>query len=287
MRDGLLIVDKPQGITSHDVVNRIRRVSGIRRVGHAGTLDPLATGVLLIFVGRMTRLSEYLLAQPKMYAAEVRLGQSTDTYDAEGKVVAERPYHVSQADILAAIPAFQGNIQQQPPMYSAVKRQGQPLYKLARQGVVVERPYRDVTIYQLEVITWEPPYLQIHVSCSAGTYIRSLAHDLGESLGCGGHITALRRTSIGDLTLESAVSLEMLDEQNWCAYLQPGDTAVAHLPALNITVEESEQLKNGQCIPYTPSHPQAPLVRVYAPDGDFIGIAAAREQMWQPRKIFS
>lgn len=273
-------------MTSHDVVNRVRRIVGIRRVGHAGTLDPLATGVLLVGVGQATRLIEYLVGQPKTYIATICLGQTTDTYDADGEVVAERPFHGTQTDIENALSVFRGDIQQQPPMYSAIKRNGQPLYKLARQGVEVERPFREVTIYQLALLSWQPPSLALSVTCSAGTYIRSIAHDLGEQLGCGGHITTLRRTEIGVFTTTNGVALADLNNDNWTQFLLPLDTAVQHLPQLQVTAVAAQDLQNGKWLPCQANHPQAPLVRVYDPDGTFIGIVAAYDDVWRPRKMF-
>lgn len=287
MAAGVLNIDKLQSMTSHDVVSRIRRVSNMRRVGHAGTLDPLATGVLLLCVGRATRLVEYLMGQPKQYITTVRLGQTTDSYDAEGDVVTERPYtHVTTTHIAAALEPFRGTIQQQPPMYSAIKKDGQPLYKLARQGKEVERPSRSVHIYSLEMTAWEPPHLSLSVTCSSGTYIRSLAHDLGESLGCGGHVTALRRTAVGDFTLATAIPLDALTPDNWLDYLLPSETAVAHLPRLNIAQQSAQKLQMGQQIMRTADHPAAPLVRIYTPDDQFIGLAVGTDESWQPHKIF-
>lgn len=284
--EGILNIDKPQGITSHDVVNRLRRLSGIRRVGHAGTLDPLATGVLLLCIGRATRLAEYLVGQPKNYDATVRLGQVTDSFDAEGTIISEHAVNVSRSDILAAMIPLRGRIQQRAPVYSAIKLQGQPLYKLAREGKKVEAPVREVLIHDLELLAWETPDVQIRVACSSGTYIRSLAHDLGQNLGCGGHITALRRTAIGDFQVSQAVSLDDLNELNWTEYLQPSDTAVQHLPRLDLSDDDARRLQLGQRIHRQETHPVIDIVRAYEPDGRFIGIVSARDLTWQPHKMF-
>ncbi len=284
--EGVLIVDKPAGITSHDVVNRVRRLAGLRRIGHAGTLDPLATGVLLLCLGRATRLVEYLVGQTKAYMAVLRLGQSTATYDAEGDVVAERPFaHVTPALVEEALAHFRGSIQQRPPAYSAIKQAGQPLYKLARQGVPVERPLRSVTISALQMTCWNPPFVQLALACSSGTYVRSLAHDLGEVLGCGAHLTALRRTAVGSFTLADAVPLDALTPQNLPEYVRPPETAVAHLPILSLSASDARALQMGQCVPRQPTHPPHPLARIHSPDDAFIGIAAAREDQWQAEKI--
>ncbi|MCI0399572.1 MAG: tRNA pseudouridine(55) synthase TruB [Chloroflexi bacterium] len=284
--EGILNVDKPGGMTSHDVANCIRRVSGLRRVGHTGTLDPLATGVLLVCVGRATRLSEYLTGRPKSYEATIRLGQETRTYDAEGEIVAERPVTAGREEVVAALEQFRGVISQVPPMFSAIRHQGQPLYKLARQGVELERPARQVTVYQLELLRWELPDLDIRVICSAGTYIRSIAHDLGQALGYGGHLAALRRTAVGDFTIAGSVALAVLNEGNWLDYLLPTDTAVRHLPELALPDEETLRLGNGQPIPRRPDQPDAPTVRVYDSAGRFVGVAARQDETWQPHKIF-
>ena len=283
---GVLNIDKPIGVTSHDVVNRIRRVAGLRRVGHAGTLDPLATGVLLVCLGRATRLVEYLVGQQKVYEAIIRLGQTTNTYDADGEVVQERQLTFSPQDLENALPQFRGDIEQIPPMFSAIKQNGQPLYKLARQGKEVERQVRHVTITELSVLAWDAPYLTVRVACSSGTYIRSLAHDLGEVLGCGGHITMLRRTAIGDFGVDTAVSLNDLTPENVASYLLPMDTAVSHLPRLDLRAEDATDLLQGKLIvSETPQSPET-LARVYNPHAEFIGIVTATDDGWRAKKMF-
>jgi tRNA pseudouridine55 synthase len=285
---GILNIDKAEGMTSHDVVAVMRRISGIRRIGHTGTLDPLATGVLLLCVGRATRLSEYLLGQDKRYEAAVRLGQETTTYDAEGDIVAEKPVEVDRQTIASALSHFRGPISQVPPMYSAVKKDGQPLYKLARKGVEVDRPSRQVTIYHLDLLDWQPPYLHLDITCSSGTYIRSLAHDLGQLLGCGGHITALRRTAVANFTVLEAVSLDTLTAETWSEHLLPADSAVAHLPAVKFSVEDAAALQLGRQISFEGNVDPATmpeLARAYNETGIFIGIIASGPGYWQPRKI--
>ncbi len=283
---GILNIDKPAGITSHDVINRVRRVAQMRRVGHAGTLDPLATGVLLVCLGRATRLVEYLTGQPKTYEAVIRMGQTTDTYDAEGTITAEHSIAFTEADLAPALTQFRGEIEQVPPMYSAVKQDGQPLYKLARQGKEVARPSRRVTIYELGILDWQPPLLSLRITCSKGTYIRSLAHDLGEVLGCGGHIAALRRTAVGSFTLDTAVSLDDLTPDNLGNYLLPMDTAVSHLPRLDLPELDANRLLMGQTVFRQPEQPMAELVRAYGTDGRFIGIVRGKEAVWQAHKMF-
>lgn len=288
--EGVVVIDKPAGITSHDVVNRLRRLSKIRRIGHAGTLDPLATGVLILCLGRTTRLVEYLVGLPKTYEATVRLGQTTNTYDAEGEIIQERPIAVEKHQLEKALTNFRGPIQQQPPLYSAIKHKGQPLYKLARQGIEVERPTRPVTIYELTLLKFQPPEVQLLVNCSSGTYIRSLAHDLGEALGCGGHIIALRRTTVGNFQVASATPLESLTAENWTEFLQPSDMAVAHLPHHDFSQVEAHKLQLGQRVPLSEKHAddniEALVVRAYDEDGRFFGIVTNEETHWRPRKIW-
>lgn len=284
---GVLCLDKPQGPTSHDVVNQVRRLAGLRRVGHAGTLDPLASGLLLLCLGRSTRLIEYLVGQDKLYETTVRLGQSTTTYDAEGSLTAERPFtHLSQNEISTALAPFRGAIQQQPPLYSAIKQGGQPLYKLARQGAKnVARPFRPVTIHELTLLSWEPPFLSLRAACSSGTYIRSLGHDLGEALGCGGHLTALRRLAIGAFTVDTAVPLDSLTRENIVDHLLPPDTAVRHLPRLDLPSAEAAAILQGKPVAQT-RPPAVDLARAYGPEGEFLGVVLAQGKAWRARKMF-
>lgn len=285
--EGVLVVDKPGGITSHDVVNRIRRVAGVRRVGHAGTLDPLATGVLLVCVGRATRLVEYLVGQPKTYITTVRLGQTTNTYDADGEIVKERPFiHVTPDAINQSLTSFRGTIQQQPPAYSAIKKDGQPLYKLARRGQAVAVPSRQVTIYELSLLDVNLPDVRLQVTCSSGTYIRSLAHDLGEALACGGHVTDLCRTAVGNFILQDAIALAALSRENVTDYLLPMTTAVAHLPRLDLDAAETANMQHGRPIIRRSQQPLSDLVQIFGVDGRFLGIATAKGDRWQPHKVF-
>lgn len=286
--EGILNIDKPLGLSSHDVVGRVRRVCGTRRVGHAGTLDPLATGVLVIGLGRAARLIEYIVGQPKRYAAAVRLGQATNTYDAEGEVTAEWPLPaaLTAAALSQTLDPFRGEIAQIPPMYSAIKKGGQPLYKLARRGEEIEREARPVTIYALELVGWEPPLARLEITCSAGTYIRSIAHDWGAALGCGGHLVGLRRTAVGQFKVEAAVPLDTLTAENVAGHLLPADAAVAHLPQLTIAAEASADLLNGKPILRGTADPTAELARTYTADGTFIGLVEAAGDSWRPKKMF-
>lgn len=284
---GVLHVDKPAGQTSHDVVKVVRRLSGIRRVGHSGTLDPLATGLLTLCLGQATRLVEYLVGLDKVYLTTIRMGQETNTYDAEGQIVREKPVTFTEQQLDNAIGQFRGEIIQVPPMFSAVKVAGQPLYRRARQGEDIERPSRQVTVHKLERLSWKAPLLKAMISCSSGTYIRSIAHDLGQVLGCGAHITALRRISIGRITIDKATPLDQLQPDNWFQQLQPVDSAVLHLPSLKVQNEDAHKLSLGQRIPFDQiNHAgiESPAT-VYDLDGQFIGIVIEDQGHWQPRKI--
>lgn len=284
--EGILLVDKPAGPTSHDIVAGVRRLSGIRRVGHTGTLDPLATGLLAICVGRATRLAEYMSRQRKSYEATIRLGQETTTYDAEGEVVAERPVGLSEEEIAAALDPFRSTITQIPPLYSAVKIDGKPLYRLAREGVEVERPLRTVTIFELDLVGWKAPLLELRIVCSSGTYVRSLAHDLGRALDCGGHVKALRRTAIGSFLVEEAVSLQALDKENLPKHLLPAEVAVRHLPRLSLTREDAVDLYHGRIIARHADQPEASLVSAFDNAGQFVGLVKSADEFWHPHKIF-
>jgi len=285
--DGILNLNKPQGLTSHDVVSRVRTVAGQRRVGHAGTLDPMATGVLILCLGRATRLAEYLVASSKVYRARIRLGITTDTYDAEGKVVEEQPVEVGRAAVEAALKQFRGPILQVPPMYSALKHDGRRLYELARQGVTVEREPRPVDVTRLEMTAWEPPELTLEVACSPGTYVRSLAHDLGQALGCGAHLTRLVRLASGDFRLEDAVPLADLTRERLPSLLLPPDTALRQHPALHLDERGARAVRSGRAVTGHPPQGQA-LVRAYGPDGTFLAVLEYQPEraVWHPRKVF-
>jgi tRNA pseudouridine55 synthase len=284
--EGILLIDKPSGPTSHDIVAAVRRLSGIRRVGHTGTLDPLATGLLAICVGRATRLAEYMSGHRKSYETTIRIGQETTTYDAEGEIVVERQVSVSEEEIATALEAFRGEITQVPPLYSAVKIDGKPLYRLAREGVEIEPPARTVTIFELDPVAWSEPLLELRLTCSSGTYVRSLAHDLGRELDCGGHVSALRRTAIGSFTVEEAASLEALDKENLPEHLLPNESAVGHLPRLSLTRDDAINLYHGRTIARRADQPEASLVSAFDSEGQFVGILKPAEAFWRAHKIF-
>lgn len=284
---GFLNIDKPSGMTSHDVVGRVRRVAGMRRVGHAGTLDPLATGVLIVGLGRATRLIEYVMGQRKLYRTTLRLGESTNTYDADGEVVQTRPVAVTDAQLMAALAPFRGEIKQVPPMFSAIKVKGQPLYKLARKGETVERKARRVTIDALSLVSRAGNDVTLEVGCSTGTYIRSLVHDLGESLGCGAHVTMLRRTAIGSFSAETAIQLDHLTPESLTNNLLPVDAGIPHLHRVNLSDEQAKLLGFGKRVTLESLHiPQTTTrLRAYR-DDSFFGILERRDALWHPHKLF-
>ncbi|HEV2459594.1 MAG TPA: tRNA pseudouridine(55) synthase TruB [Ktedonobacterales bacterium] len=297
--DGIFSIDKAAGMTSHDVVVRVRRLAGQKRVGHAGTLDPLATGVLPLCLGQATRVVEYLGTTGKAYRATIRFGVETDTYDAEGAVVRESPVLLGLEQIAAVLPEFLGKQMQAPPVYSAIKRGGRPLYALARAGETVTVEQRPVVIYALQIVSWDPPDLILDVECGPGTYIRSLAHDLGARLGPGAHLAALVRTRSGPFTLDHSLTLDALEaalgDGSWRDHLYAPDEALIERRAAILNAESTARLTNGQLLRFMDGAradelpPPAPdeLLRAYSVDGCFLGIlrwdtgAAA----WQPHKV--
>jgi tRNA pseudouridine55 synthase len=211
--EGVLLIDKPIGCTSHDVVDRVRRKLGIRQVGHAGTLDPLATGLLILLIGKATKLSQYLISLDKTYEGTLKLGETTDTYDREGSVLVTMPVpSITEADLKVEMQSFVKDQYQLPPMFSAKKVGGTPLYKMARKGLVIEREPRFISIYEFQLTQLELPYISFLLRCSKGTYVRTVAHDLGAKIGCGAHLTNLRRTTSGKFQLEQALTLEAFEQ---------------------------------------------------------------------------
>ena len=291
--NGIFSINKPAGITSHDVVARVRKLLKQKRVGHAGTLDPLASGVLPICVGQATRVAEFLSESGKAYQAVVVFGTATDTYDAEGTVTAtastsEITFHM----IEEAIEHFRGPLMQYPPRYSAIKIQGQPAYKRARAGETIELEPRSVVIYSLEILEWNPPRLTLNIECSKGTYIRSLAHDLGIQVGCYAYLDSLIRTRSGPFTLSESISLEQFAEavktDSIQRYAFPIDKAIEQYPIIELDAETVEHVKHGN----TFSHIQANnsgLARVYDDNRTLIAIAEwdKEHKVWQPRKVFA
>jgi tRNA pseudouridine55 synthase len=291
--DGFLVIDKPPGWTSHDVVAKVRRAAGGKaapRVGHAGTLDPIATGVLVVCLGAATRLSEWATADDKRYLAEVRLGIETDTYDADGTVVAERPVAVSAERVEAALADLRGTIEQLPPAHSAIKVGGRRLYDLARRGEAVDVPARTVTIHELTLLDLEGPRLRLDVRCSKGTYVRSLAHDLGRRLGCGAHLSGLRRTASGPFTLAQAHRLDeavaALQAGQGARLALPLETAVADFARVDVGGAAAARLRQGQPVE-GPTAAGGSLGRAHGPDGRLIAVVEHRGGLWWPKKVLA
>lgn len=299
---GFLNIDKPRGMTSTDVVRRVKRAARMRRgVGHGGTLDPIATGVLIVGIGKATRLMERVLDGSKEYSAEIELGVSTDTYDADGEIVSTRDASaVSRDDVETALTAFHGEIEQTPPMYSALKRDGKRLYELARQGIEVEREPRVVVVSHISLTGWQPPVAIVNIECGSGFYVRSLAHDLGETLGCGGHMRSLIRRRVGPFHIEDALALDdaltrlsaAADGDDADSPLVPPDFALGDLRAMTVNARDARTIRHGGALPpgagLPPEMPDE-RARVYDSTGAFIAIARFDDTMrqWRPEKVFA
>lgn len=285
--DGVLLLDKPIGLSSNDALQKARRLFSAAKGGHTGTLDPLATGLLPLCFGEATKFSADLLDADKTYEAEIRLGVTTDSGDAEGKVVATAAVNVTESDISRVLPLFTGAIQQLPPMHSALKLNGRPLYELARKGIEVERQPRAVTIYAIDTLGFSGDCLTLRVACSKGTYIRVLAADIGQALGCGAHLTALRRTVVGELNLANAVTLtqlEALAESERAGCLQSIDALLNSLPVIMIEGAAAERFRHGN--PVDLPEGMAGKIRVYA-DDRLIGIGepGSDGRLWPKRLV--
>ena len=293
---GILNIAKPVGIASMDVVRRVRRACGIRRVGNAGTLDPIASGVIPVCVGRATRVVEYLMDGAKEYAAGIRFGASTDTYDALGEITQRRDASHLDADaIRRALTAFDGEIDQIPPMYSAIKKDGKPLYELARAGVEIERESRRVTVRRIALTEWRAPVATIEVTCGRGFYVRSLAHDLGEALGCGAHMESLTRTRVGPFRLQDSSTLEEVElafaNGGWREIMQGADAALCAMAPMALDEAQTFMAANGSPLPPGAfPDPSAPSERrrAYAADGRFLAIMRhSPAGRWTPDKVFA
>ena len=275
---GILLLDKPEGLTSNEALQTVKRLYKARKAGHTGSLDPLASGLLPICFGEATKISGFLLDADKHYRVRCKLGEKTTTADAEGEVIETRPVEgIDAAGLEAALEAFRGSIQQVPPMYSAVKHQGQRLYKLAREGVEVEREPRTVVIHALELLSFEPPFFDLDVRCSKGTYVRTLAEDIGEALGCGAHVTALRRLGVGPYDDQGMVTLDELKTlaeeglEALDARLLPIESALAQWPEVQLNEDATYYLRQGQAV-LVPRAPTSGWVRLYAAGGTFLGM---------------
>lgn len=273
MIHGILLLDKPQGISSSAAVQKVRRAFNRIKAGHTGSLDPLATGMLPICLGEATKVAGYLLDGDKQYECTARFGARRSTGDLEGEVVEECAVPTDlQATLLAVLPQFTGPISQVPPMYSALKRDGKPLYQLARQGIEVERAARQVVIHSLELLEATADEARLRVSCSKGTYIRTLAEDLARALGSCAHLTALRRTSVAPFSGQGMVTLEQVEAGLGAGQLLPPDSALAHLPAVSLGAELARRLGQGQVVPCAAAPAESGFVRVYGVEGRFAGI---------------
>ena len=282
--NGIVIVDKPQGWTSQDVVSKLRGVFRTRRIGHGGTLDPMATGVLPVFVGRATRGVEFFEHAEKTYEAVLQLGITTDTEDTTGNILEEKQVCVTKEQFLAALEQFRGEIQQIPPMYSALKVNGQKLYQLARKGKEVERQPRTITIHQLDCLEFADTTAKIRVRCSKGTYIRTLCKDIGQALGCGGCMAALRRVAAGEYPIEKAVPLaELIASQDPGKYLLPVDSMFAQYEAVTLTSNQEKRCRNGGA--FSIQLPDG-TYRVYGQNQEFLALTKAESGIMSTIKSF-
>lgn len=287
--NGVLVVDKPAGLTSAAVVARVRRVLGVKRVGHTGTLDPMATGVLPVCVGEATKIAGYLLAEDKAYEGELELGVETDTLDAQGAITRRSEVAVTRAQLVAAMGDLAGDIEQVPPMYSALKQNGKRLHKLARQGIEVERAARPVHIAVFELIDFESPRARFRVECSKGTYVRSLASNLGTALGCGAHLTALRRTRSGAFDLAQAVALDAVSPER-VVLVDPAQ-AVSYLPAATVPHDRQGRVRDGQQLPWADLFPDLAEIpgtmRLLTPAGALLALAEIDDGKLRYLRVFS
>ena len=282
--DGIVIVDKPAGWTSQDVVSKLRGVFKTRRIGHGGTLDPMATGVLPVFVGRATRAVEFFEHAEKTYEATLRLGIATDTEDITGTVLEEKPVSVTEEQLLQVVEKFRGEIFQIPPMYSAIKINGQKLCDLARKGKQVERTPRKITIFALELLSFADNTAKLRVHCSKGTYIRTLCKDIGEALDCGGCMESLRRVTAGEYAISQAVTMETLvNAEDPAAFLLPTDSLFAGYPAVTLTEKQTLRCRNGNAFSVTL---EPGTYRAYSPEGEFLMLAKAEDGVMSTIKSF-
>ncbi len=291
---GVLVIDKPVGLTSHDIVQIVRRGTNIKRAGHTGTLDPRASGVLVVLLGPAVRLSEYVSASDKRYQAILKLGSNTDTYDTEGDQLEQAGLvpveEITESQFDETLQGFVGEIEQVPPPFSAVKIKGRKAYELAREGTEVDLEPRLINVYSLELLEWDPPEAVIDVYCSSGTYVRSLAYDLGKKLGTGAHLIGLRRTKSGRFTLRDAVPLRKLRESfengTWYQYLIPAAEALSDWPAIELTDEQIDAVRHGHRVPA--EQQSAKLARGISLQGELVALLEYVEESmeWQPKKVF-
>ena len=282
--DGIVIVDKPQGWTSQDVVSKLRGVLKTRRIGHGGTLDPMATGVLPVFVGRATRGVEFFEHAEKTYEATLLLGTTTDTEDISGTVLEQKEVHISETEFLSILPRFRGKIMQVPPMYSALKINGQKLVDLARKGKTVERQPREIEIFQLDPVEFSGTTARLRVRCSKGTYIRTLCKDIGEALGCGGCMASLRRVQAGEYTIEESVPLQvLLETENPEQYLRPVDSMFRNYPEVVLSPKQEKCCRNGASFTIKQD---AGTYRCYSKSGEFLSLSKVEDGIMSTIKSF-
>lgn len=290
---GVFLLDKPQGASSNQIMQQVKRLFQANKAGHTGALDPLATGMLPICLGEATKFSQYLLDSDKRYLVTAKLGERTDTSDAEGNVVQTRAVRVKTQEILTALEQFRGEIMQVPTMFSALKHQGKPLYEYARAGITVEREARPITIFELNFIDYQAPYLTLEVHCSKGTYIRTLVDDLGEVLGCGAHVTMLRRLAVADYPKEAMMTLEALSDLSQKQdlalldqHLLPIDSAIKTLPKLNLNQEQSKSIGFGQRVKFDNSQNLLGQVRLFSDENVFLGVGEVdKNNVIHPRRM--
>jgi len=289
---GVLVVDKPVGMTSHDVVQQVRAGTRIRRAGHTGTLDPRASGVLVVLIGPAVRLSEYVSTSDKRYQAVLRFGMTTSTYDTEGEITSRAPVDISYEELEETLSTFVGEFEQTPPIYSAIKIGGRKAYDIARDGETVEMEPRLITVHSIELLDWDPPEAVIDVHCSSGTYIRSLASDLGEKLGCGATLVGLRRTRNGQFALRDAVSLSKLqdafDNGLWYKYLIPAAEALSDWYTVELTYEQVDAVRHGHRVEAPEVVKEGLWGRAVSEEGELVALIEydAETNEWQPRKVF-
>jgi len=287
---GVLVIDKPVGMTSHQVVQVIRRGTHIKRAGHTGTLDPRASGVLVVLIGPAVRLSQYLSAEKKRYQATIKLGQQTDTYDSEGAITNTSDKEIAREQFEEALKGFVGEIEQVPPAYSAVKVKGKHAYDLARKGEEVKLEPRLINVFSLDLLEWNPPEVVVDVFCSSGTYVRSLANDLGELLGCGAYLTGLRRTKSGRFTLRDATSLRKLSDSfetnSWYQFLIPAADALSDWPSITLNNEEIDLVRHGHRIPRDQG--QEGLIRAITDQSELVALMEydGETKEFYPKKVF-
>lgn len=307
--NGILNINKPWGKTSFSIVAMVRRLTGERRVGHAGTLDPAATGVLPVCLGQGTRITEFLVDSTKAYRAEIELGVATDTYDVDGSITSRGdPSGISRDQLESGLGSFCGLIQQVPPMYSAVKYRGRPLYQLARAGITVERKSRLARIHDIKLLDWQPPVATVEVVCGKGTYIRSLAHDLGQALGCGAYLKNLIRVRCGLFDIEDAISISQFEDAcrygYWQQLVYPVDSVLSHWAAMVVNDDAGQNIRNGRPLAVgngdgsersgsleqgiSAGSSVESRCRAYALDGRFLGVLRFNSErgQWQPEKVF-